>query len=74
MEVMQRIMAPGGKILLVTVEHDTGTGPPFSIPETDVRLLYEKQDWVESVTQMNPDATELDGGGRLSRWYIIQAK
>ena len=72
--VMQRLIAPGGKILLVTVEHDTGTGPPFSIPETDVLLLYEGQGWVESVTQMNPDETQLDDRGRLSRWYLIQAK
>lgn len=71
---MGQLIAPGGKILLVTVEHDTGTGPPFSILDSDVRSLYQGQDWVSSITQLNSDGTELDDRGRLSRWYIIQAK
>lgn len=73
-EVMQRVISPGGKILLVTVEHDMGSGPPFSISESDIRNLYESKDWVDSVTQLNPDETELDQSGRLNRWYLIQTK
>jgi len=51
-----RLVRPGGRILLVTVEKRTGDaqaiikGPPYSINEVDVRRLYESQKWVESVT------------------------
>ena len=71
---MGKLIAPGGKILLVTVEHDTGTGPPFAIFESDVRSLYQDQSWVESITQLNPDETQLDSNDRLSRWYLIRAQ
>uniref|UniRef100_A0A7S4FAE0 Thiopurine S-methyltransferase n=1 Tax=Chrysotila carterae TaxID=13221 RepID=A0A7S4FAE0_CHRCT len=42
--VLDGLMAPGGRILLVTVEHDpfpNGTlGPPFSLLPEDVRTLF----------------------------------
>jgi len=50
------IKKPGCKNLSASIEKRTGTeegiskGPPFSIPESEVRRLYEGQDWVESVT------------------------
>ena len=52
---MSRLVKPGGALLITTVERRTGTeegmqtGPPFSIPELEIRRLYEGQDWVESV-------------------------
>jgi thiopurine S-methyltransferase len=54
--VLHQVLKPGGTILLVTLERRTGTeegralGPPFSIPEEEVRRLYESQPWVESVS------------------------
>lgn len=43
MQVMADMMAPGGRVLLVTVEHDPFKdgvlGPPHSIPEADLREL-----------------------------------
>ena len=54
--VMKKLLKPGGSILLVTFERRTGTeeavkmGPPFSISEEQVRGLYEPQEWVESVS------------------------
>lgn len=70
---IRKVIAPGAKILLVAVEHGTGTGPPFSILEADVRRLYEG-DWVDTITQLNPEETAVDGSGRLHRWYLIQIK
>jgi thiopurine S-methyltransferase len=52
--VLGSLLAPGGTILLMVVERQ-GTeegmkkGPPYSIPESTVRELYESKDWVESV-------------------------
>jgi thiopurine S-methyltransferase len=54
--VLHQVLKPGGTILLVTLERRTGTeegralGPPFSIPEEEVRRLYESQPWVESIS------------------------
>ena len=52
---MSRLVKPGGSMLVSTLDRRTGTeeamksGPPFSIPEVELRRLYEGQDWVESV-------------------------
>jgi len=46
------IAKPGGRILLSTYVRPNGdvkTGPPFSIDEGEVRRLFGKQPWVESV-------------------------
>lgn len=54
-ETISKVIKPGGTILLSTLERRTGseeginTGPPFTVPEAEVRRLYEGQDWVESV-------------------------
>jgi SAM-dependent methyltransferase len=54
-QTMSKLVKPGGKILLVTLERRTGeeeklkAGPPFSISEPEVCRLYESQEWVESV-------------------------
>jgi thiopurine S-methyltransferase len=54
-DVISKVIKPGGMILLAALERRTGSqeginaGPPFSVPEAEVRNLYEGQDWVESV-------------------------
>jgi len=54
-ETISKVLKPGGTILLSVLERRTGSeeginaGPPFSVPEAEVRRLYEGQDWVESV-------------------------
>jgi thiopurine S-methyltransferase len=53
-QTMSKLLAPGGRILLAVIERNSGTeddkkGPPFSVPEAEVRRLYEGQEWVESV-------------------------
>ena len=40
-EKVLSLLRPGGRMLLVTMEHDIGQGPPFSVSEEEVRSLYE---------------------------------
>mmetsp|Transcript_2998 Transcript_2998/g.6926 ORF Transcript_2998/g.6926 Transcript_2998/m.6926 type:complete len:336 (+) Transcript_2998:59-1066(+) len=53
--IMGKMIKPGGKILLVTIDKRRGdedalkTGPPYSVDHSIVRELYEGADWVESV-------------------------
>jgi thiopurine S-methyltransferase len=35
------VLKPGGRVLLIAMEHDLGQGPPFSVTEDEVRALYE---------------------------------
>jgi thiopurine S-methyltransferase len=55
-ETLGRLLKPGAKILLVTLDRRTGDeeaikqGPPFSVSEETVRALYEGKEWVKSVT------------------------
>lgn len=57
-ETIGKLMKPGGRILLVTVDRRTGTedakstGPPFSVDEKEVYRLYNDLDWVESVSMI----------------------
>lgn len=54
-DVLGKLIRPGGKILLMTVDRRSGkeearkAGPPFSVDEEEVRRLYENLDWVENV-------------------------
>jgi hypothetical protein len=76
------LIQPGGRILLVVIERKTGTdfdmqGPPFSVPETEVRRLYENQSWVESVTLIEEEGEKgrnTPGSGMNSLYFIIQTK
>lgn len=43
----------GARLLLVTFEHDTGGGPPFSVPSSDVRALFGKTFAPEVVRDSN---------------------
>jgi thiopurine S-methyltransferase len=54
-ETLSKVIKPGGTLLVSTLDRRTGTeegmnaGPPYSVPEGEIRRLYEGQDWVESV-------------------------
>lgn len=37
------VLRPGARVLLVAMEHDVGQGPPFSVTESEVRALYERE-------------------------------
>lgn len=65
-EVLGKLIAPRGKILLVALDRRSDSeaarakGPPFSIPEATVRELYEGLNWVESVTILE-ESDRLEG-------------
>ena len=88
-DVMGKLIAPGGKILLVTLERQgkeeaVKSGPPFSVAEAVARKLYEAQDWVESLTilqesdqlEKDPEAKQrYEGLDKLiERVFLVQAK
>ena len=91
-KTISKNIKPGGKILLVTIDKRTGEeegmskGPPFSVPESEVRRLNEGQDWVESVTlleevdefEAQPDMKERFVGEGVTSMYelyfLIQVK
>lgn len=90
-KVLSRLVRPGGIILLSAFDRRSGTeeakkgGPPFSLNETQIRELYEKELWVESVTFLGEkdDMEEEDWKKRwteagltemLEVYFIIQAK
>ncbi|GKY92795.1 hypothetical protein MPSEU_000249200 [Mayamaea pseudoterrestris] len=78
LKTIGRLLAPGGKILLVTIERTSGTdedkgGPPFSIPEAEVRRLYEAQTWVDSVSILPGNEARNEGSTNVSHFFLIQA-
>lgn len=88
-EIIGKLIAPGGKILLSTVERRgeeevTKAGPPFSIPDDTVKQLFGSLDWVESITflqtenllETKPELKEFFAGLThfMENVYLIQAK
>eukprot|EP00980_Cylindrotheca_fusiformis_P014945 scaffold4095_cov117-Cylindrotheca_fusiformis.AAC.2 len=88
-DVVGRLLAKGGKILLVALdrrgtEEAVKNGPPFSVPEATVRELYEGLDWVESITMLEQTDTLTEEKKEQSSYqgldqllqtvYLIQAK
>jgi len=79
--VMSKLIAPQGRILLVAVERQSGTdddltGPPFSVSEAEVHRLYGTQPWVESINLLddNGEKERNQGTTRRSLFFLIQAK
>lgn len=60
----------GARLLVVTVEHDGGSGPPFSIAEAEVRSIWDGKFAVELVSDedlLARDATYRDRAYQLYR-------
>jgi len=81
-QVIGKLIQPGGKILLVVIERISGTdedimsGPPYSVAESEVRRLYEGQEWVQSVTLLEAQGEQARNDGRSMRslFFLVQAK
>jgi len=88
-DTLGRLIAPGGKVLLVVLERvgeeeAVKKGPPFTLPDHTVRELFESKEWFESMSvidesdqlERNPeDRTRYEGLDKLwERVYLIQAK
>ncbi|MFL5785006.1 MAG: thiopurine S-methyltransferase [Bacteriovoracaceae bacterium] len=55
--VLRRALKPNGKYLLLTYEYDESElqGPPFSIPEGEVRKLYENNFSIKKLESQRPN-------------------
>jgi thiopurine S-methyltransferase len=82
-QVIRRLVKPGGKVLLVVIERTSGNeaddltaGPPFSVPEAEVRSLYETQEWVQSVTLLEDEGEKERNEGRAMRslFFLVEAR
>lgn len=88
-KIIGKLIAPGGRMLLVVLERRgeeeaMKMGPPHSIPEATARELFEGQEWVKSMTLLQEtDQLELKPEDRkryegldklLEVAYLIQAK
>ena len=72
-----------GKILLVVIERTTGVleedqkGPPFSVPEAEVRNVFQSQSWVSSVELLDDQGESQRAAadtGMRSLYFIITAQ
>lgn len=52
---LQRILAKGTQFLMVTMEYDQEklSGPPFSVPEAEIRALFSEFESVEKVSEQS---------------------
>lgn len=88
-DVLGKVITPGGRILLVSLERQgeeeaTKRGPPFSMADKVVRGYFERQDWVESMAliqqtdqlEKNPeDRKRYEGLDKLlENVYLITVK
>jgi thiopurine S-methyltransferase len=71
-DVIRKLIKPGGNILLVTLDRREGTdeakkaGPPFSVDEKEVERLYGSQSWVQSIAKVEEvNEFEANPGGPL---------
>ena len=63
--IIGKLLKPGGQILLVTLTRPDDAGPPFNTPETVVRQLYEERSWVESVSSIGEAEPEVKDDGAV---------
>ena len=73
-DVMEKLIVPGGTMLLVSFDRRKGTdearktGPLYSMDKEEVRRLYEGPDWVSSVEKLE-ELDELEANpGSVQRW------
>ena len=70
-DVLKAVLKPGGKILLSTLDRAAGTkearqkGPPFSLPEAEVKRLFGKWCTIEKLESTDLLAEE---GGEWDRF------
>lgn len=70
-ETFKTKLKPGAEILLVTMEHSSENNPPFSVPESEVRELYEGE---FSVQRIGEEAEEFRGQKAINVIYRLIKK
>lgn len=81
--VLDRVLSQNNNddaaILLVALERTSGTdwdreGPPFSLPEDQVRLLYPESRWTVQVLEEKGESLANSDRPMVSKYYKIQRK
>lgn len=65
--LVRSLLKPGGVVLLITLDADVGGGPPFALPDAEVRRLYA----ADGITVLGEtDALEATGNlaARGAKW------
>jgi thiopurine S-methyltransferase len=75
-ERLARSVRPGGRVLLVTLEHDRGSGPPFSVSRAQVDELFSGSFAVEElasedITEGSPRMTEAGASRVIERALLL---
>ncbi|MGX1924858.1 thiopurine S-methyltransferase [Vibrio sp. NH-7] len=78
-ERIKSLLNPGGRMLLVTLEYDQSlmAGPPFSVPEQEVRSLYEGYKITQlhrnDEADMPPKLSKIEGARMTEVVYLIES-
>ena len=69
---LHRSVAPGGTILLSTFEYDQerANGPPFAVPEREVRRLFPGPDWSVRVVERKP--YDMSGNSKFAGLEFVE--
>lgn len=69
---LRAILPKGTRYLMITMEYDQSliSGPPFSVPEAEIRLLFSG---VESIEKVHEVSFEHKGVPRTEMVFVIQA-
>ncbi|KHT40256.1 thiopurine S-methyltransferase [Vibrio sinaloensis] len=78
-ERIKSLLKPGGRMLLVTLEYDQSlmAGPPFSVPEQEVRSLYAGYKITQlhrnDEADMPPKLAKIEGARMTEVVYLIES-
>ena len=78
-EKIKSLLKPGGRILLVTLDYDQELmpGPPFAVPESEVRVLYEGYEITKlesnEEAEKHPKIAKHESARFVEEVYLIEA-
>jgi thiopurine S-methyltransferase len=74
-DILGKLIKPGGSILMTTVDRRDGTeegksaGPPFSVDGEEINRLYGNLDWVSSIQKLD-EMNEFQDEESKKRWTM----
>lgn len=69
---LQKVLSPAVNILLVTLEFDEETGPPFSVSADEVEALFGERFEIKCLDRVQPDDPR--DAGRHEVTWLLQGK
>lgn len=69
---LQKVLPPTAKVLLITLEFDEQSGPPFSVSADEVEALFGQQFEIECLDRVQPDDPR--DAGRHEVTWLLQGK